>query len=113
MIEVAAMETSAAFINGVFAHVDQAAESGSHAPTSPLDFTQPKEHVAQSTVWQYSGSLTTPSCDEGVAWNVVENPLFIDATTYRKVKSVLKYNSRFAQANPGENNLITDSCAAL
>jgi carbonic anhydrase len=113
MVEVAAMEVPAAFISSVFANLDRAGETGAAVETAPINFTALKEHIAASTIWQYEGSLTTPSCDEGVSWNVVENPLFISSTTYRQIKSVIKFNSRYTQNQPGEVNLVDNACTAL
>jgi carbonic anhydrase len=55
---------------------------------------------------RYSGSLTTPPCDEDIAWNVGCRPLTVSVETYRRVKDVLKFNARFAQNIPGEINLL-------
>lgn len=107
------METPIDFLSGVFANIDQVAEPGSAAATTALDFANLKAHVEGSTIWQYSGSLTTPSCDEDVAWNVVENPVFISPTMYRAVKSVVKFNSRFTQNEPGEVNLLDEARRVL
>jgi hypothetical protein len=112
MVEVAAMEVTTPFIKSVFANLDKAAETGSAAGTMPLDFASLKEHVAASTVWQYQGSLTTPPCSEGVSWNVVENPLFVDATLFRKVKTVMKFNSRYTQNEPGQDNFLAGAGAS-
>ncbi|KAH8176275.1 eukaryotic-type carbonic anhydrase domain-containing protein [Sarocladium implicatum] len=113
MVEVAAMEVPSPFIASVFANLEKATERGAAAETAPIDFTALKEHIASTNVWQYQGSLTTPSCDEGVAWNVVERPVFVSSTVYRKVKSVIKFNSRFTQNAPGEANLLENACTAL
>lgn len=113
MVEVAAMEVPAAFISGVFANLDKAGETGAAVETTPLDFAALKTHIAESPIWQYEGSLTTPSCDEGVSWNVVERPLFVSATTYRQIKSVIKFNSRYTQNQPGEANLVDNACTVL
>ena len=99
--------------SSVFANLDRAGETGAAVETAPINFTALKEHIAASTIWQYEGSLTTPSCDEGVSWNVVENPLFISSTTYRQIKSVIKFNSRYTQNAPGEVNLVDNACTAL
>ncbi|KAK0389242.1 hypothetical protein NLU13_2817 [Sarocladium strictum] len=113
MVEVAAMEVPAAFISSVFANLNRAGETGAAVETTPINFTALKEHIAASTIWQYEGSLTTPSCDEGVSWNVVERPLFVSPTTYRQIKSVIKFNSRYTQNAPGEANLVDNACTVL
>ena len=113
MVEIAAMEVPSPFIASVFANLEKATEAGSAAETAPIDFEALKQHIADTTVWQYQGSLTTPSCDEGVAWNVLERPIFVDATVYRKVKGVMKFNSRFTQNAPGEANLLETACSTI
>ena len=54
-----------------------------------------------------------PPCTEDVAWMVYEEPLMIDSETYRKVKKVLKFNSRYLQNALGKDNLLSvagESC---
>jgi carbonic anhydrase len=55
---------------------------------------------------RYSGSLTTPPCDEDIAWHVSCRPLTISVATYQIVKDVVKFNARFTQNTPGEINLL-------
>lgn len=86
--------------------------AGDASHTGPLDFTGLKAFVERSKIHQYSGSLTTPPCSEGVAWNVVGRPLNIDVATYRKVKKVMGYNARYTQSDPGEVNDLESSCMA-
>lgn len=55
----------------------------------------------------YQGSLTTPPCSEGVTWLVSEKTLPVNVATYKAFKSIIKFNARYAQNAPGEENLIT------
>ncbi|KAG6840997.1 hypothetical protein C0991_002777 [Blastosporella zonata] len=57
-------------------------------------------------LFQYSGSLTTPPCSEGVTWLVAQAPLAIDTSSYLYFKRVLKFNSRYTQNLLGQENLI-------
>jgi len=79
--------------------------------TGPFNFyeTGLKRILDESTIYRYSGSLTTPPCSEGVAWNVVSTPLTMDANTYTKVKKIMGFNSRYTQNQPGEINLLDAS----
>jgi carbonic anhydrase len=58
------------------------------------------------TTGRYSGSLTTPPCHEGIAWNLSCRPLTVSVETYQRVKDVVKFNARFTQNTPGEINLL-------
>ncbi|KAL0931549.1 carbonic anhydrase [Colletotrichum truncatum] len=97
----------------VFKNANKAREVGQHAPTGPLDFSGLSRHLSRSTVYQYSGSLTTPPCTESIAWNVVGTPITIDLATYKTVKSILKFNSRYTQNTPGEMNLLENAMTSL
>ncbi|KAE9577153.1 Carbonic anhydrase [Colletotrichum fructicola] len=101
------------FLANVFAHLDEVAEPGSHAETQGLDFCELKDLLARSDVYQYSGSLTTPPCTEGIAWNVVAEPLTVDDVTFRAAKRVMKFNSRYTQNVPGQKNLLDHSRVML
>ncbi|KAK2773308.1 carbonic anhydrase [Colletotrichum kahawae] len=101
------------FLANVFAHLDEVAEPGSHAETQALDFCELKDLLARSDVYQYSGSLTTPPCTEGIAWNVVAEPLTVDDVTFRAAKRVMKFNSRYTQNVPGQKNLLDHSRVML
>ncbi|KXH69017.1 carbonic anhydrase [Colletotrichum salicis] len=110
-IEVA--ETSDPLLAAVFKNVDKVTEFGSHAETGPLDFTSLSEHIAKNTIYQYTGSLTTPPCTESIAWNVVGSPIPLDIATYLKTKSIMKYNARYTQNSPGEMNLLENAYESL
>ncbi|KAF6820476.1 carbonic anhydrase [Colletotrichum sojae] len=101
------------FLANVFAHVDEVSEPGSHSETQGLDFCELKDLLAKSDVYQYDGSLTTPPCTEGIAWNVVAEPLAIDDATFRAAKKIMKFNSRYTQNVPGQKNLLDYSRVVL
>ncbi|WYZ40596.1 hypothetical protein EsH8_IV_000937 [Colletotrichum jinshuiense] len=101
------------FLANVFAHLDEVAEPGSHSETQALDFDELKSLLEESDVYQYDGSLTTPPCTEGIAWNVVAEPLRVDDVTYRAAKKVMKFNSRYTQNVPGHTNLLDHSRVML
>jgi len=64
-------------------------------------------------LYQYSGSLTTPPCSEGVIWLVAQSPLPIDVASYLAFKKVIKFNSRYTQNVPGKDNLIKVAASSL
>lgn len=101
------------FLANVFAHLDEVKEPGSHAETEELDFGELRRLLEASDVYQYDGSLTTPPCTEGIAWNVVAEPLRVDDVTYRAAKKVMKFNSRYTQNVPGQRNLLENSRVML
>ncbi|KXH62989.1 carbonic anhydrase [Colletotrichum nymphaeae SA-01] len=101
------------FLANVFAHLDEVEEPGSHAETEELDFGELQRLLGGSDVYQYDGSLTTPPCTEGIAWNVVAEPLRVDDVTYRAAKKVMKFNSRYTQNVPGQRNLLENSRVML
>ncbi|KAK2008380.1 carbonic anhydrase [Colletotrichum eremochloae] len=101
------------FLKSVFAHVDEVSEPGSHSETGPLSFCELRTVLEHSEVYQYDGSLTTPPCSEGIAWNVVAEPLRIDDVTYRAAKKIMKFNARYTQNVPGKVNLLEYSRTTL
>lgn len=114
MIEVATdSETPSDAMSASLANVDEIPAAGDVTTTAPLDFSRLQRHISKSDVFSYAGSLTTPPCDEGVDFNVVAEPVFVDVATFRAVKSVLKFNSRYTQNVPGQINLLDNARDAL
>lgn len=109
MIEVADTEEPSALLESVFSNVDAIATPGTEDITGKLDFSELATHLNGTNVFQYSGSLTTPPCDQEVAWNVVEDPIFISTATYRKVKGIVGFNSRYPQNTPTQVNLLDNA----
>ncbi|KAG0361201.1 alpha carbonic anhydrase [Gamsiella multidivaricata] len=50
--------------------------------------------------WEYEGSLTTPPCTEGVAWNVVRTSVGLGLKQFDALVDLESYNSRFIQDRP-------------
>lgn len=97
----------------IFENIDDVSSPGSVGETGRLDFKRLEKHVSKSPVYQYSGSLTTPPCSEGIAWNVLSKPVFIDVKTFLKVKKVIKFNARYTQNIPGQINLLDNARKVL
>jgi hypothetical protein len=71
-----------------------------------IDFTDVLAKVASSDVLQYSGSLTTPPCAEGVTFMIVKDPLDISVADFNMIKSVVKFNARYIQNDLGSVNML-------
>ncbi len=56
------------------------------------------EHLKQSFVYRYEGSLTTPPCSEGIEWTVVQTPLCISSEHLREFWEKMPFNARFTQS---------------
>lgn len=87
-------------------NIKEIATPGTVTETGPLDFTQLVDHITRNGLFQYTGSLTTPPCAEGLTFLVTQHPLPINVATFNNMKSVIKFNSRYTQNTPGESNLI-------
>lgn len=106
LMDVSSLHPASPFFTSVLSSVGQIPHGGDVAQTGPLLSHEIKELVSRSQVFQYDGSLTTPPCTEGVAWNVVRDPVYVSAQSYKSAKAVLKFNSRYTQNALGETNLL-------
>lgn len=113
LIEIGSNTEASSLLSNVFENIEDIAVPGTQTTTGPLDFTELEAHLQGSPIFQYGGSLTTPPCTEGIRWNVVKNPIYVDIATYRAAKAVMGFNSRFTQNQPGEKNLIKYAASLL
>jgi carbonic anhydrase len=109
MIEIGTKDEASHLLQHVFEKIDEIKKPGTITETGPLDFKELARHLSCSTVYQYGGSLTTPPCTEGIAWNVVKEPIYLDVKTYKKVKKVVKFNARYTQNKPANINLLDNA----
>lgn len=72
-----------------------------------LDFSGVLSKIESSDILQYSGSLTTPPCAEGVMFLIVKDPLEVAVADFNAIKSIVKFNSRFIQNTLGQDNMLT------
>lgn len=71
-----------------------------------IDFSGVVAQVASSNILQYTGSLTTPPCSEGVTFLLVESPLKINVPDYNAIKKVVRFNSRLTQNVLDADNIL-------
>lgn len=71
-----------------------------------VDFTSAMARMESSDILQYSGSLTTPPCAEGVTFLVVKEPLALGVEDYNAIKKTVKFNARFIQNSLGGENML-------
>ncbi|GAO16039.1 hypothetical protein UVI_02053850 [Ustilaginoidea virens] len=90
----------------VFDSVGSISRPGTKTQTRPLVMSELVKILSSGTFQTYRGSLTTPPCSEGVTWLVSNQKLSIPVSTFAKARSVLGYNSRFPQNNPGQPNVL-------
>lgn len=60
------------------------------------------------TTYRYAGSLTTPPCSEGVAWNVMTTPIEMSEAQLAAFSAIVEANNRPVQPL-GDRSLVEDS----
>jgi carbonic anhydrase len=101
------------FLASVITSVSAITSPGNTTLTGPLFFAGPEYYLATNTIYRYIRSLTTPPCSEYVDWIISSKPLYIDADTYKRVKSVLRFNARYTQNGLGEVNSLQNAADEL
>ncbi|KAH7405837.1 alpha carbonic anhydrase [Phaeosphaeria sp. MPI-PUGE-AT-0046c] len=106
MFQVSAGESSS-IIKSLASSVSAISTPGTKvAIPAGIDFADVLAKVESSQMLQYSGSLTTPPCAEGVTFMIVKDPLDISVADFNSIKSVVKFNSRFIQNSLGVANML-------
>jgi carbonic anhydrase len=104
MFQVSAGESSS-IIKSLSSSLAGVANPGTRtAIPGGIDFTDVLAKIESSDVLQYTGSLTTPPCAEGVTFLIVKDPLDISVADFNSIKSIVKFNARYIQ-NVGVNML--------
>ncbi|KAF3049162.1 hypothetical protein E8E11_007849 [Didymella keratinophila] len=95
-------------IAGLSSSLDTIATPGTKTTIEDgLDFSGVLSKFESSDILQYTGSLTTPPCAEGVTFLVVKDPLDVGVADFNAIKSIVKFNSRFIQNTLGQDNMLT------
>jgi len=84
--------------------------AGTVTNTGAIDFAPVAQHITTTPLLTYQGSLTTPPCAEGLTFLVTQQPLPINVATYNAIKKTIKFNARYTQNPPGDNNILALGC---
>lgn len=107
MFQVSASESDPV-IAGLSSSLDAIATPGTATTIEEgLDFSSVLANIESSDILQYSGSLTTPPCAEGVTFLIVKDPLDVSVADFNAIKKIVKFNSRFIQNALGGDNMLT------
>ena len=71
-----------------------------------IDYKDVISAIETSDIVQYTGSLTTPPCAEGVTFLLLKNPLDVSVKDFNAIKKIVKFNSRFIQNELGNTNML-------
>ncbi|KAG7086717.1 hypothetical protein E1B28_002653 [Marasmius oreades] len=93
-------------LTSVIENIDNVTTPGTVTKTGKLEFAELTKALETEALFQYTGSLTTPPCAEGLTFLVMEKPLPLDVKTFNSLKSVMKFNSRFVQNELGKPNVL-------
>ncbi|KAF2691628.1 carbonic anhydrase [Lentithecium fluviatile CBS 122367] len=101
------VNTSDPVIAGITPHLSAITTPGAETEIEGgIDFAGVVAKVAESNIMQYTGSLTTPPCSEGVTFLIVESPLSINVADYNAIKKIVKFNSRLTQNVLDSDNIL-------
>lgn len=100
-------------LTAVTENLDQIVTPGTVTETGALDFAPLVEHLETTPLFQYTGSLTTPPCAEGLTFLVTQQPLPVNVAIFNAMKKVIKFNARYTQNALGEQNLLEVGAVTL
>ena len=107
MFEVSAGKSSS-MISSLSSTLPKVATPGTKAAIQGgIDFTDVLSVIKTSDIVQYSGSLNTPPCAEGVTFLIVKDPLAISVADFNAIKKIVKFNARFIQNELGAANILS------
>lgn len=93
-------------LNSILTQAPKIATPGTKTPIGPLDMQALVASINAGNLQQYSGSLTTPPCSEGVKWNVATTKQTISLEAYTAARDVIGFNARFPQNALGQQNVL-------
>ncbi len=99
-------------VTEIIRNLSQIKAAGSRTTTGPLDFSPLAALVNTNQFYRYDGSLTTPPCSQGVTWLVAQRTAPLNVASYNALKDNMKFNSRYTQNTPGQQNLLQFACSA-
>ncbi|KAI5778742.1 alpha carbonic anhydrase [Geopyxis carbonaria] len=99
-------------LTAVTENIADIATPGTVTETGALDFAPLVEHLMGTPLFEYTGSLTTPPCAEGLTFLVTEVPLDLDVATFNAIKSIVRFNSRYTQNDLAQTNILQVGCEA-
>lgn len=94
------------FIDSIVSGLPYITDPKTNTTVSGVDLTPVIDLFGSSTKFQYSGSLTTPPCSEGVMFLIPTVQLPVTVDQFNALKRVLKFNSRYTQNKLGDGNLL-------
>ena len=110
LFELSEGRKSTPLVKSALANIHDVAIPGSITETCELDFSRFLNVLSKQEMFRYAGSLTTPPCKEGITFLIATEPLQLDIQTFNNVKKVVKFNSRYTQNGPGQENLLKIRC---
>jgi len=106
MFQVSAGKSSS-IIASLSSSLSKIATPGTKTPIAGgVDFSDVEAKLKSSQILQYSGSLTTPPCSEGVTFLIVKDTFDVSVADFNAIKKIVKFNSRFVQNTLGSTNIL-------
>ncbi|KAF5380101.1 hypothetical protein D9615_006127 [Tricholomella constricta] len=106
LFELTTDNTTTELLTAVTQNISALTAPGTRTRTGALLFEPLAAHFQVGALYRYTGSLTTPPCTDGVTWLVASEPLTLNVPTFLAFKKVMRFNARYTQNTPGQENLL-------